>query len=26
MITNEYSIFETELNVRPDDIDMFNHV
>lgn len=26
MITNQYSIFETELNVRPDDIDMFNHV
>lgn len=26
MIKNEYSIFETELNVRPDDIDMFNHV
>lgn len=26
MITNKYSIFETELNVRPDDIDMFNHV
>ncbi len=26
MIKNEFSIFETELNVRPDDIDMFNHV
>ncbi len=26
MIDNQYSIFETELNVRPDDIDMFNHV
>ena len=26
MIKNEYSIFESELNVRPDDIDMFNHV
>lgn len=26
MIQNQYSIFETELNVRPDDIDMFNHV
>lgn len=26
MINNQYSIFETELNVRPDDIDMFNHV
>lgn len=26
MITNQFSIFETELNVRPDDIDMFNHV
>ncbi len=26
MIKNQYSIFETELNVRPDDIDMFNHV
>lgn len=26
MIKNEYSIFETELAVRPDDIDMFNHV
>jgi thioesterase-3 len=23
---NQYSIFESELNVRPDDIDMFNHV
>ncbi len=26
MITNQYSIFESELIVRPDDIDMFNHV
>ncbi|RZK48695.1 MAG: acyl-CoA thioesterase [Pedobacter sp.] len=26
MIKNEYTIFETELQVRPDDIDMFNHV
>lgn len=26
MIANQFSIFETELNVRPDDIDMFNHV
>ncbi|WP_113635215.1 acyl-CoA thioesterase [Nubsella zeaxanthinifaciens] len=26
MIQNQYSIFESELNVRPDDIDMFNHV
>lgn len=26
MIKNQYSIFESELNVRPDDIDMFNHV
>lgn len=26
MINNEFSIFESELNVRPDDIDMFNHV
>lgn len=26
MEKNEYSIFETELRVRPDDIDMFNHV
>ncbi len=26
MIKNQYSIFETELDVRPDDIDMFNHV
>ena len=26
MIENQYSIFESELNVRPDDIDMFNHV
>ncbi len=26
MIKNEFSIFESELNVRPDDIDMFNHV
>lgn len=26
MIKNEFSIFETELTVRPDDIDMFNHV
>lgn len=26
MEQNQYSIFETELNVRPDDIDMFNHV
>jgi len=26
MIKNQYSIFETELAVRPDDIDMFNHV
>ena len=26
MIQNQYSIFETELNVRPDDIDMFKHV
>lgn len=26
MIQNEFSIFETELKVRPDDIDMFNHV
>lgn len=23
---NQYSIFETEIRVRPDDIDMFNHV
>ncbi|WP_293298266.1 thioesterase family protein [Pedobacter sp. UBA4863] len=26
MIQNQYSIFESELTVRPDDIDMFNHV
>jgi thioesterase-3 len=26
MEKTEYSIFETELKVRPDDIDMFNHV
>ena len=26
MEKNTYSIFETELKVRPDDIDMFNHV
>lgn len=26
MTENQYSIFETELAVRPDDIDMFNHV
>ena len=26
MEKNQYSIFETELRVRPDDIDMFNHV
>lgn len=26
MIQNQYSIFESELQVRPDDIDMFNHV
>ena len=26
MIKSRYSIFESELNVRPDDIDMFNHV
>jgi acyl-CoA thioester hydrolase/thioesterase-3 len=26
MIQNQYSIFESELSVRPDDIDMFNHV
>ena len=26
MIQNQFSIFESELNVRPDDIDMFNHV
>jgi thioesterase-3 len=26
MINNQYSIFESHLNVRPDDIDMFNHV
>lgn len=26
MIQNQYSIFESQLNVRPDDIDMFNHV
>lgn len=26
MEKNGYSIFETELKVRPDDIDMFNHV
>jgi thioesterase-3 len=26
MIKNQFSIFESELNVRPDDIDMFNHV
>lgn len=26
MEKNRYSIFESELNVRPDDIDMFNHV
>jgi len=26
MEKNIYSIFETELKVRPDDIDMFNHV
>jgi thioesterase-3 len=26
MIKNQYSIFQSELNVRPDDIDMFNHV
>ncbi|WP_256006676.1 acyl-CoA thioesterase [Pedobacter deserti] len=26
MEKNDYSIFESELKVRPDDIDMFNHV
>jgi thioesterase-3 len=26
MIINQYTIFESELSVRPDDIDMFNHV
>ncbi|MEE1944063.1 acyl-CoA thioesterase [Pedobacter sp. KR3-3] len=26
MEKNQYSIFESELSVRPDDIDMFNHV
>ena len=26
MINNQYSIFESTLPVRPDDIDMFNHV
>lgn len=26
MEKNQYSIFTTELKVRPDDIDMFNHV
>src|SRR3954471_24087627 len=26
MIKNQYSIFESTLNVRPDDVDMFNHV
>ncbi|MBY0244553.1 MAG: acyl-CoA thioesterase [Sphingobacteriaceae bacterium] len=26
MIENKYSVFESELSVRPDDIDMFNHV
>lgn len=26
MINNQYRIFESELSVRPDDIDMFNHV
>lgn len=26
MEKNQYSIFESELTVRPDDIDMFNHV
>jgi thioesterase-3 len=26
MIKNQFSIFETALSVRPDDIDMFNHV
>ncbi len=26
MEKTQYSIFETELKVRPDDIDMFNHV
>ncbi|WP_129714684.1 thioesterase family protein [Pedobacter sp. SYP-B3415] len=26
MENNQYSIFESELRVRPDDIDMFNHV
>ncbi len=26
MQKNQYSIFESELTVRPDDIDMFNHV
>ena len=26
METTQYSIFESELKVRPDDIDMFNHV
>jgi thioesterase-3 len=26
MELNEYSIFESQLKVRPDDIDMFNHV
>jgi thioesterase-3 len=26
MEKSQYSIFETELKVRPDDIDMFNHV
>lgn len=26
MVKNQFSIFESELTVRPDDIDMFNHV
>lgn len=26
MENNQYSIFESEIKVRPDDIDMFNHV
>lgn len=26
MEKNQYSVFESELKVRPDDIDMFNHV
>jgi thioesterase-3 len=26
MEKNQYSIFESEITVRPDDIDMFNHV